>query len=235
MQTAIEQLLERPEIWRGNNTSANEADKAAHHIPSGFAALDAALPGGGFPAGALTEILHARHGIGELRLTMPALARLSRGGRWIAMVAPPFLPYAPALAAQGLDLSRVMIVHPHGDQQALWAIEKALRAGTCAAVLAWPKQCDERSLRRLQLAAEAGNSLGLLFRHAQAAETHSPAALRLALGPTTGQRLDVRILKCRGTPTGSIALDTWTSPNATTQPALTTTDDVVAMPSLSST
>ncbi len=219
MEQAIDQLLEQPGIWRASARHPSPAHPAGSHVPSGFSALDSALPGGGFPGGALTEILHDEHGIGELRLVMPALARLSRGGRWIAMIAPPFVPYAPALAAQGIDLSRLLIIHPADSPQALWSVEQALRSGTCAAVLAWPSRCDDRSLRRLQLAAESGNSMGLLFRSQTAASERSPAALRLTLGESSGQRLDIRILKCRGIPTDTIELDTWsTTPVRAQQP-----------------
>ncbi len=220
MQQAIDQLLEQPSIWRATERSGAFNHASTRHIPTGFSTLDNALPGGGLPPGALTEILHSHHGVGELQLLMPALARLSRGGRWIAMVAPPFLPYAPALAAQGLDLSRVLTIHPGDADQGLWAVEQALRSGTCAAVLVWPRQCDERSLRRLQLAAEAGDSLGLLFREATAAQQRSPAALRIMLEGNSAERLDVRILKCRGTPAGRISLDSWAGASMRQQQAL---------------
>ena len=208
MQQAIDQLLAQPGIWRANDQHMATARHANSHIPSGFTSLDAVLPGGGIPSQALTEILHGEHGIGELQLVMPALARLSRGGRWIALIAPPFIPYAPALASRGIDLSRVLIVHPGASHQALWATEQALRLGACGAVLAWPSRCDERSLRRLQLAAEQGDSLGLLFRDASAETQRSPAALRLVLERRQGRHLDVRILKCRGIPAGTIGLET---------------------------
>jgi Uncharacterized conserved protein len=207
MQNAIHQLLEQPGIWRANDPHGLTDRRPGAHIPTGFSSLDAVLPGGGFPNAALTEIIHEHHGLGELRVTMPALARLSRGGRWIALIAPPFVPYPPTLAARGLDLSRVLVVHPSDHSQALWSVEQALRAGTCAAVLAWPKRCDDRSLRRLQLAAEAGNSLGMLFRGMQATNESSPAALRLHLAQAAQQRLGVRVLKCRGAPASTIELD----------------------------
>lgn len=208
MQQAIHQLLEQPGIWRANDPHALAERRPGAHIPTGFSSLDAVLPGGGFPNAALTEVMHQHHGLGELRITMPALARMSRGGRWIALIAPPFVPYPPALAACGIDLSRVLVIHPSDHSQALWSVEQALRTGTCAAVLAWPKQCDDRSLRRLQLAAEAGNSLGILFRGVEATRESSPAALRLHLAQTQQKRLGVRILKCRGASANTIELDT---------------------------
>jgi len=207
MQQALDHLLEQPGIWRANDPRIHPDQSAGTHIPTGFRRLDAVLPGGGLPSRALTEILHGQHGIGELQVVMPALARLSRGGRWIALIAPPFIPYAPALAASGMDLSRVLVVHPGGGEQALWSVEQALQLGTCAAVLAWPSQCDDRSLRRLQLAAEAGDSLGLLFRGSAAASQRSPAALRLALERSRSHPLEVKVLKCRGIPAGRIQLN----------------------------
>ncbi|KAB7627458.1 translesion DNA synthesis-associated protein ImuA [Alkalilimnicola sp. S0819] len=194
MNSAVEELLQQPGIWRANAPARNTG---LEHVSSGFDSLDACLPGGGWPLGAVTEILHGQSGIGELRLLMPALVELTRRGRWVALIAPPHIPYAPALAAYGLDLSRLLLVHPRAESDALWAVEQALRAGTCGAVLAWPRRLDERSLRRLQLAAEAGNSWSLLFRDVRSAEQPSPAALRLQLEERKGKTL-VQLLKCRG-------------------------------------
>lgn len=191
---ALEELLRNPGIWRAGE---QRQETGLEHVASGFPALDEALPGGGWPLGALTEVLHEHSGVGELSLFMPALASLGERGRWLALVAPPYLPYAPALAAQGIDPARLLLVHPASGGDALWAVEQALRSGTCGAVLAWPRQADARSLRRLQLAAEAGGSLGLIFRPRAQSEYPSPAALRLGL-EGLGGHARVRLLKCRG-------------------------------------
>lgn len=189
---ALAQALQNPHVWRANSRVA----APAHTIATGFNELDREL-GGGWPRAALTEILFPAAGSGELRLLMPALAQLSRAQAWLAWIAPPYIPYAPALAAHGVDLARVMVVQPRDDNEALWAVEQALRAGTCAAVLAWIKRSDDRSLRRLQLAAEAGNSWGVMFRTQQSVIHTSPAALRLKLEPQ-GNGAMVQILKRRG-------------------------------------
>jgi hypothetical protein len=193
MASALSPLLQHPALWRGDAL----APVAVPGLASGYPALDAELPGGGWPVGALTELLLDREGIGELRLLMPALAGLTRAGRWVAWVAPPHLPYAPALAAAGVVLSRLLVVGRSHPREAWWAAEQALRAGVMGAVVCWPGEIDGRALRRLQLAAEAGGSAGFLFRPLQAAEAPSPAALRLALAPKGGG-LVLRILKRRG-------------------------------------
>jgi len=194
MDNAIDNLLQQPGIWRAG---APTQSSVAERIATGYDALDQALPGGGWPAGALTEILHERSGIGELRLLVPALARLSHQGKWIALIAPPHIPYAPALAGCGINLSHLLLVHPRQPGDALWAVEQAMRAGTCGAVLAWPSRMDDRSLRRLQLAAEAGGTLGVLFRAAGDADTASPAALRIRLTQEADNAV-VDLIKCRG-------------------------------------
>ncbi|GMQ88724.1 MAG: translesion DNA synthesis-associated protein ImuA [Gammaproteobacteria bacterium] len=200
----LDTLLQRPDVWRAGQVSAT-----VKAVPSGFAELDAQLAGGGWPRGALTELIMPRQGIGALRLLMPALAQLSQDDRWICWVAPPHIPYAPALVSAGIDLSRVLLVHPKAQQDGLWAVEQSLRSGNCSAVLAWPTLEDNVILRRLQLAAEAGDALGFLFRSRRYVQRPSPAALRLQLEPEIGGSLSVSILKRRGgRATGSIYLDT---------------------------
>ena len=188
-------LDQHPGIWRGSEL----ARSACPGIASGFAALDAELPGGGWPRGALTEILPQHEGIGELRILGPALAQLAAQGKFIAWIAPPYLPYAPALAAAGIDLARVLIVKTAKDGDSLWATEQALRSAACGGVLAWPRDVRFPQLRRLQLAAEGGRCLAVLFRPTRAAREPSPAVLRIALATAAGG-LALSILKRRGAP-----------------------------------
>ena len=195
MSSLLHALLQRADVRRG----AELGRVAVPSVPSGFPALDAELPGGGWPASALTEILPKHEGIGELRLLGPALARLARAGRRLAWIAPPHLPYAPAIAAAGIALERLLVVRTGSAQETLWATEQALRAGACGAVLAWLDAPRYPDLRRLQLAAEASPGLAVLFRAPHAAREASPAPLRLLLGTAAGG-LAVHIVKRRGAP-----------------------------------
>lgn len=195
MSSSLESVLQHPGIWRGNQRAQTVEDA----LSTGFAVLDELLPGGGWPRGALTEVLLSRQGIGELRLLTPALARLSEADGWLAWVAPPYVPYAAALAAVGIRLERLVVAKPPSEADAWWTAEQALRSGACGALLAWLRAADERRMRRLQLAAEIGHAWGVLFRHARAAQDRSPAALRLLLEPAAGG-LAVSILKRRGGP-----------------------------------
>jgi hypothetical protein len=165
--------------------------------PSGYAELDASLPGGGWPVGAIAELMPEATGMGELSVLAPVLSRLARAGRYIAWIAPPYLPYAPALVQWQLPLKRLLIIQTRGAQESLWAAEQTLRCPAFGAVLSWPAEIADKNVRRLQLAAEAGGSLGILYRPARAASEHSPAALRLRLHPTA-DGLAVEIHKCRG-------------------------------------
>ena len=203
-------LDQHPGIWRGSEL----AHTACPGIASGFAALDAELPGSGWPCGALTEILPQHEGIGELRILGPALAQLAAQGKFIAWIAPPHLPYAPALAAAGIALERIVIVKTTRDGDCLWAAEQALRSAACGGVLAWPRDVRFPQLRRLQLAAEDGRCLAVLFRPTQAAREPSPAVLRIALATAAG-RLALSILKRRGAPLSrSILLPALSAPPA---------------------
>lgn len=185
-------VLHHPAVWRGNGC----VRVVVPSIPSGFPGLDAALPGGGWPAAALTEIYAEQPGIGELQLLMPAAARLTRAGRWVVLIAPLHIPYAPALAAHGIGLSRLMLVRASTAEERFWACEQALRSRDCGAVLAWVDRVPERALRRLQLAAEGGDAMSLLFRSARAIPA-SPAALRLHISRLQSRTV-VRVLKRRG-------------------------------------
>jgi hypothetical protein len=192
VKSLSQNLRNYPGIWHGEELAPVEDS-----IASGFHELDALLPGGGWPQGALTEILVEQEGAGELSLLMPALARLSRTDRWIAWVAPPYLPYAPTLGRAGIELSRLLLIRAQVPRDNLWAAEQALRGGACAVVLLWPPAIDDRAQRRLQLAAEEGGSLAVAFSPAGRVIRPTFAALRLRVWPDQG-RLRVHVLKRRG-------------------------------------
>jgi hypothetical protein len=194
-------------VWRGRSAAAARAV-----ISTGFLELDSYLPGGGWPNGAITEIFVDGYGIGELALLMPAVASLTCVApavpkKWVAWVAPPFIPYAPALQQYGVDTGSVLMIHPaHGNKSCLWAIEQAVRSGSSACVLAWVAAADDVILRRLQLAAEDQICWTVLFRPHGARQQRSPAALRLRLSQhSTITRIE--IMKCRGGRPGIVDLE----------------------------
>lgn len=190
----LQEILRHPAVWRGCDLSKPTQPS----MSSGFTQLDCELPGGGWPTGMLIEILPRHEGIGELRLLAPVLSSLCAQGKFIIWIGPPHMPYAPALMAAGIDLSHVVVVRA-AAQDALWAVEQALRSNACGAVLAWPLRPRFVDLRRLQLAAEGRQSLAVLFRSINAATDSSPAPLRLELA-AHAQELAVHILKRRGRP-----------------------------------
>jgi hypothetical protein len=192
MNPALATVLANPAIWRGSDCAAEPAA-----VSSGFPVLDAVLPGRGWPMAALTEVVLAREGIGEITLTLPALARLQAQGRDVVWIAPPHIPYAPALAAAGIDLARFIVVHCRNATDRLWAYEQALRAPECGAAFAWLATADDRLLRRLQVAAHEGGTWGVLWRRPSQHALATAAPLRLGLAPQDG-RLAVRLLKRRG-------------------------------------
>lgn len=210
----LDELITHSRIWRGRDGYSSAAV-----IPTGFEALDRCLPGGGWPQYAITEIFLDRYGIGELSLLMPALAFLSRQTAkkkpWIVWIAPPFIPYAPALSRHGLDLDRILLVHPSSRSKeamdprridanlcaerkdALWAVEQAIRSKASAAALAWLGTASNTALRRLQLSAEQYGCWTVLFQNSAALQHSSPAALRLKVS-RIGEKARVDIIKCRG-------------------------------------
>ena len=193
--SALAEILVRPDIWRGDRL----AQAPLPTVASGFAALDAELPGGGWPRGALTELLVDGAGIGELSLLTFALAKIRENGGWSLLVAPPHPLHAPAWAAAGVDLAKLAVVSPASGRDALWAMEQALVSRAPRAVVGWLPYADARALRRLQVAAAGSDALAFLFRSTRMAVDASAAPLRLQLAGEEGQ-LTVRILKRRGPP-----------------------------------
>jgi protein ImuA len=204
--SASSRLLSRagvhPDVWQADAL----ASAPARVLPTGDARLDAQLPGGGWPHGALIEILQPDGVHSEWRLLLPALAR--SGTRGVVLVGAPHPPFGPAIRAQGLLPGRLLWVAPPGGAQGaahrLWAAEQALRCADVDAVLAWLVQVRPEQLRRLQMAASEFDKLFFVIRPEQAQAESSPAVLRLWVAPggQRGEGLEVRALKRRGPPLG---------------------------------
>ena len=194
-----------PALWRGHQLGR----AASVGVPSGFAARDRQLPGGGWPRRTLTELLLPHPGIGEVRLLAPSLAAAQRSGRLVMLFDPPAQLSAWALAQLGLDVGQLLVVQtrqrlapqvlPGADS--LWAFEQALKSGHVGALVAWlPPRLRAERLRRLQLAAQAHDGAAFVMRELAAAERPSAAPLRLSLRAAGPDALALRLLKRRGPP-----------------------------------
>ena len=181
-----------PDVWRGH-----QVRRDIPTLSSGHSRLDRQLPGRGWPLGALTELLSETPGAGEFSLLLPALASVTAQGRWLMLLDPPWVPYPPAMHGHGVALERVMLIRTRSSEESLWACEQALRGVRGGAVLAWHDDPGFARLRRLQLAAKAGNKAAFLFRPMTATRQASPAALRLQV-KAHHAGIRVSILKCRG-------------------------------------
>jgi hypothetical protein len=203
-KSALADLLADARVWKLKGPAAAPSRPV---WSTGCPSLDARLPGGGWPTASLIEVLLDATGLGEVQLFLPALVECQRKAEgeipWLAWIAPPYEPFAPALAQQGIELSRLLVVRPTTATEALWAAEQILSSGVCAIVLLWLKGTDDRWLRRLKLAAEAGGALGVLFRPERHRFEPSPATLRVLL--TRGeQEPDLELLKVQGGRPGPI-------------------------------
>ncbi len=193
------------DVWHAHALST----AALPVLSTGDAALDAQLPGGGWPVGALTEILQPPGVHSEWRLLLPALARAGLGP--VLLVGAPHLPFAPALSARGLAARRMLWVTAQSAASRLWSCEQALRCAEVQAVLAWLPQARSDQLRRLQMAAAEYSKLLFVMRPEAARDEASPAVLRLHIQPypcTSGHAsampdtdsLYIHLLKRRGPP-----------------------------------
>src|SRR5512139_527566 len=197
-----------PSLWFAHQLGRHDGST----LSTGFVALDAELPGGGWPARALTELLLPQDGIGELRLLAPVLAAVTRAGRTLMWFDPPAMPCSRTLQALGVDTRRLVLVRGREGLQGrarallpaadtLWALEQALLSGHVGAVLAWlPTRLRADALRRLQLAAHSHDGPAFMLRETDARLKPSPAPLRLLLAAAGADRLALRVLKRRGPP-----------------------------------
>jgi hypothetical protein len=227
MKASVAELAKLPGVWRGG-----ELENIRHPVlATGHAALDRELPGGGWPTGTLSEVLHDSPGIGEVEFLSGALARASGDDRLIAWIHPPHLPYAPAIAQWGIDLSCCLVLRASSLEDAMWSSEQVLRSGACGAALLWlGERTDYAVLRRLQMAAEAGRAMAVLYRSTAAGRLSTPAHLRVSLEPEGGL-LKVRIPKRRGPPlVAPIAIDIGRV--LASRPGKARIQDVVLVPSL---
>ncbi|KAF1029418.1 MAG: hypothetical protein GAK40_00520 [Burkholderia plantarii] len=184
-----------PSLWSGSQLARG----GARTIGTGYPALSAELPGGGWPVCALVELLVPHVGCGEMRLLAPGLAGTVAERRPLALVAPPHPPHAGALAELGVPLDALLWLRTGNRRDALWTAEQSLKAGCCGALLFWQMEAVPADvLRRLHLAAaRAGDTLFVMLRPLAAAQQPSPAVLRLALRPSQAG-VTVEIVKRRG-------------------------------------
>ena len=195
-------------LWRGDAMGSYRAEGRS----SGYAALDRELPGGGWPPSVLIELLWAQQGGGEFRLLVPLLSRLASAGETIVLLAPPQRICAPALAQAGIDVRRLLLVQSEKPGDRLWAAEQILKSASFGALLCWLPQAKPDHLRRLQLAAGAGEGLSFVFRPALARQESSPAPLRLLCRAAAAGQLSVDVFKRRGPQAAvPVLIDAWLS------------------------
>jgi protein ImuA len=168
-------------------------------LSTGHPALDAQLPGGGWPVGSMVEILQRQAGPHGWQLLLPALAQaIGRHAGPVVLVGAPYEPFGPSLRAQGLPGERLLCVRAEKSAARLWACEQALRCAEVAAVIGWLPQARSAELRRLHMAAQQCSRLLFVFRGIDARHDASPARLRLLLEGVDS--LQLHILKRRGPP-----------------------------------
>lgn len=187
-------------IWFGTKKPGLQNTKS---ISSGFPELDQQLHANGWPLGVTAELGIPQHGVGELRLLIPALRALQQRtheAQHLIWIAPPFLPFAPSLVKEQIDVRQLTIVQTSTIQDTLWASEQCLLSGCCAAVLCWSGNYNlsTRELRRLQLAAEKSGSWNVLIRDQNCLSQSSASGLRIRLKSDSYSKLKLKIIKQPG-------------------------------------
>lgn len=181
-------------VWRGSELG----QLSGTVVSSGFATLDAELPGGGWPAQALTELLSPQPSVLEWRLVGPALCHVVAGGGQVVVVGPPKTPHLPGLRHCGIDERHLVWVQAEAPAERLWCTEQLIKSGSCGAVVSWLPQARPEQIRRLQVCAQSGEGPVFLFRPAAAQHEASAAPLRVFVTFALDWQLQVQVLKRRG-------------------------------------
>jgi protein ImuA len=183
-------------LWRGDQLGS----AVARVYPSGFEALDAALPGGGWPGHSLTEILTAQSGTLEWRLLGGVLRDVCAAGRSVVLVGPPREPHVPGLRLAGLSETQLVWIQAETPAERLWSAEQLIKANACGALIAWLPQVRAEQIRRLQVLAAGCEAPVWVCRPASAAQESSAAPLRLLARAGLDWELLVDVFKRKGPP-----------------------------------
>jgi cell division inhibitor SulA len=170
-----------PQLHHLNARHNTKKRRSMQVLSTGIAALDALLPAGGWPKHGLVEINVQGAYTDPMDVLLPALARLSREGRWLAMVTPPHYARVRINTELSMDTSNVLQINPHKGRSGLWTLESLMRAGHCRTVMAWPRCRTELMEMRLARAATLGRSLGVLFHHGEPRAGTTGCAVRLSV------------------------------------------------------
>lgn len=194
-KSSINQLLKNPALWQ-----AAQVDTTRLTHSTGFTELDMQLADGGWPKAAVTELLLPHAGVGELRLLSPMLSKLSAQQGYVVLVDPPFLPYAPALNKQGLNLNKLLVIRSKTVEQAIWASYQALTSQCCSVVLTWLSGLSsyKNEIRKLSLGARQGDCWSFVLRDEKAKQHPSAAKLRVLLSMATQGSTKLSIIKQPG-------------------------------------
>jgi protein ImuA len=183
------------------------ADTPPQIAPLGVAAIDAALPWGGLPRGAVHEIAGAAKDGAATGFCAVLLARLSADGRPVLWVAEDDDLYGPGLAAFGLSPDRLIVARARRAVEVFWTIEEALRCKGLAAVLGEVRAPTRTVARRFQLVARASGVTALLLRRTGEEPTANAVTrwrLSAARNPSPAAEGDmpprwhVALVRCRG-------------------------------------
>jgi len=181
-------------VWRGNELGQG----VSKVLSTGFTALDAELPGGGWPCGGLTEVLQAQPSLLEWRLIGPCLRSVVAGGATVVVIGPPKRPHLPGLRHLGIEESDLVWIQAQAPSERLWCTEQLIKANAAGAILTWLPQARPEQLRRLQVLAQSCDGPIFVCRPVVAQHDPSPAPLRLVAAPDLDWQLKVRIVKRKG-------------------------------------
>ncbi|TMP38793.1 recombinase RecA [Pseudoalteromonas citrea] len=187
MSDLIDLLQRQQLVWHGNEQLSN-----VERVSTGIKTFDKYLQGG-LPKHGVIDI-QAPHGIGEIRVLLPYLKQQER---LTVFINPPGYVNGHGLFHLGFDTTRLLVVHPDNDIDALWSAEQCLKSGACSSVILWQDRLAIHQIKRLQLAAEQGGALQFIMRNNTSSHLSLPVSLCLKFA-AHNKGLEVSINKQKG-------------------------------------
>ncbi len=112
------------------------------------------------PINELTEIV-CQDSLNSIYALLPVISRLCEQDRWVTLISPPPNLDEKLFALYGIDMSRVLLIHPKGRDQDTTIMNETLKNGKSGIVIHWSGKVPNRFLAQWRKSVKQGGCIGV--------------------------------------------------------------------------